>query len=149
MPAGSEGGRALPRTFRPRATTAAATVFGGALLAISLASWFLLASDIRERFTPFQIGTLVFLGLLIFAVYVGLIRCRVTARDDGLEVVNGYRKHRYDWAQVVAVRLPSGAPWATLDLADGTTVTALGIQASDGDRARGQIRELRAILDRT
>ena len=34
--------------------------------------------------------------------------------------------------------LPPGAPWATLDLADGTTVSAMGIQGSDGDRAQAR-----------
>jgi hypothetical protein len=36
----------------------------------------------------------------------------------------------------------------TLDLADGTTVPAMGIQASDGGRARAALRDLRALIDR-
>ena len=51
-----------------------------------------------------------------------LVRSRVVAEKDRLVVVNGYRRHEYDWAEIVAVHLPPGAPWATLDLADGTTV---------------------------
>ena len=31
------------------------------------------------------------------------------------------------------MHLPPGAPWATLDLADGTTISAMAIQGSDGD----------------
>ena len=54
----------------------------------------------------------------------------------------------YEWAQIVAVRLPQGAPWATLDLADGTTVSVLAIQGSDGDRARDAVRALRSLIDR-
>ena len=38
-------------------------------------------------------------------------------------------------------------PLATLDLADGTTAQALGIQASDGFRATRQVRELRGLVD--
>lgn len=146
MPAASEP--RLPRTFRPLATRMAATLLGGMLLVICLAAWFLLARDIRDRFTPFQIGTMLFFGLLLFSVWWGLVRSRITVTAEKLVVVNGFRRHDYDQAQVLAVRLPSGAPWASLDLADGTTRTALGIQSSDGDRARAQLRELRALLDR-
>ena len=42
--------------------------------------------------------------------------------------------------------LPPGAPWVTLDLDDGTTVSAMGIQGSDGARAQTALRELRAVL---
>ena len=45
----------------------------------------------------------------------------------GLTVVNGYRKRHLEWAQVVSVQLPPGAPWPSLDLDDGTTISAMGI----------------------
>jgi hypothetical protein len=45
--------------------------------------------------------------------------------------------------------MPPGAPFPTLDLADGTSRLALGIQSSDGDRARQAVRELRALVART
>jgi hypothetical protein len=44
------------------------------------------------------------------------------------------------------VHLPPGAPWVVLDLADGTSVSALGIQASDGARAHQAVRQLRALI---
>ena len=66
---------------------------------------------------------------------------------ERLIVVNGYRRHEYEWAEVVAVHLPPGAPWAVLDLSDGTTASALGIQGSDGTRARTAVRQLRVLLD--
>ena len=34
--------------------------------------------------------------------------------------------------------LRRGAPWGTLDLSDGTTVSVIGVQGSDGDRARAR-----------
>ncbi len=76
-----------------------------------------------------------------------LARCRVDADEGGLTVVNGYRSHRLDWNQVVAVTLRPGNPWAVLDLSDGTTRSALGIQGSDGARAQRQVRQLRALVD--
>jgi hypothetical protein len=48
---------------------------------------------------------------------------------------------------VVAVRLPPGSPWAGLDLIDGTSLSAMGIQGSDGHRARVQVRRLRALIE--
>ena len=60
--------------------------------------------------------------------------------------MNGYRRHVYEWPQIVAARLPPGAPWVTLDLADGETAAVMGIQSSDGQRARSALRELRTLV---
>jgi hypothetical protein len=35
-----------------------------------------------------------------------------------------------------------------LDLSDGTTVAAMGIQGSDGPRAARQVREVRTLVER-
>jgi hypothetical protein len=43
--------------------------------------------------------------------------------------------------------MPPGAPWPTADIADGSTVSMLGIQGSDGLRARTALAEIRALLD--
>ena len=72
----------------------------------------------------------------------------MTATEPGLEIVNGFRRRGYVWAEVVAVQMPRGAPFATLDLADGTSIQALGIQSADGDRARVAVSELRLLLER-
>ncbi len=63
-------------------------------------------------------------------------------------MVNGYRRREYEWAEVLAVHLPRGAPWAVLDLADGTSQSAMGIQGSDGGRAKTAVAELRLLIDR-
>jgi hypothetical protein len=149
MPAASEGAVvALPHTWRPLGVRVAVLFFGGMLLLVCAFAWFGFDPSIRARFTIFQRSTLVALGLLAGSVAYALGRSRVVAEEDGLTVVNGYRRHVYDWAQVVAVRLPQGAPWATLDLADGTTMSVLAIQGSDGDRARVAVHALRALIDR-
>jgi hypothetical protein len=75
-----------------------------------------------------------------------MARSRVVAERDRLVVVNGYRRHEYSWPEVLAVHLPPGAPWAVLDLADGTSAPAMGIQGSDGGRARLAVRQLRTLL---
>lgn len=149
MPAASDGAPvALPRTWRPLGVRLAVLFFGGMLLVICTFAWFGSDPSVRARFTLFQRSTIVALGLLYAAVGHALARSRVVAQETGLTVVNGYKRHVYEWAQIVAVRLPQGAPWATLDLADGTTVSVLAIQGSDGDRARAAVRGLRSLIDR-
>ena len=152
MPAGSEPGGAepgvpLPRTWRPLGPRIASGVAVATLGIVMLFLWVGFDQATRDSVTPFQRGTLVVIALLGLVVFHALARCRVDATTDGLVVVNGYRVHRYEWAQVVGVHLPPGAPWVTLDLADGTTVSAVGIQSSDGARARTAYRELRWLVD--
>lgn len=147
MPAGSEP-VALPHTWRPLGVRVAGAVLGVGLLVICVFTWIGFDEETQARFTAFQRGTLLFLGLLIVTLFHALLRSRVVAETDRLVVVNGYRRREYAWAQVVAVNLPPGAPWVTLDLADGTTVSAMGIQGSDGARAKQAVRELRTLVDR-
>jgi len=149
MPAASETPLELPRTWRPLGTRIAISVCGVMLLTLSAAAWFLLADDIRAAFSWYQRITIIAFVLAAGALGWAFVRCRVTATEEHLVVVNGYRHHEYEWAQVVAARMPQGAPWVTLDLADGTTRAALGIQASDGSRATAALRELRRLIDRS
>jgi hypothetical protein len=147
MPAVSEP-PPLPHRWRPLGVRLAGWFFGTLLVVVCAAMWVGLGAELRARFNPAEVGTM--LGLVV-ALLVGLhalMRCRLDASQDGLTVVNGYRSRRLDWAQVVSVHLPPGAPWAVLDLVDGTTVSAMGIQGSDGQRARAAVQELRALLDR-
>lgn len=149
MPAASDPAAvALPRTWRPLGPRVAAAVSVGVLLLIMVFLWLGFDAETRASVTTFQRGTVIALMLLGFATLYALIRSRVDAEMDKLIVVNGYRRHEYSWAEIVAVRMPPGAPWATLDLADGTTVSALAIQSSDGARARRAVRQLKWLVDR-
>ncbi|MEQ6902739.1 PH domain-containing protein [Nocardioides sp. YIM 152588] len=136
----------MPKTWRPFGPRIAAVVFGTVL--VGAFAWLWLSFDqqtkdtvgILQKLTVFAIvGTGV-------ALLYAMARSRVTADDEGLTLVNGYRRRRYEWAEVVLVRMPLGAPWPTLDLADGTSVSVLGIHGSDGARARTSVRELKAVL---
>ena len=147
MPAGSDGAVTLPHTWRPLGPRIAGAAAGTLLLVLFLAAWFAFDDETRAKFTVFQIGTLTALWLMGAAAMYALIRSRVVAERDRLVVVNGYRRHELDWAQVVAVRLPPGAPWVTLDLADGEAMAAMGIQGSDGARARLAVQQLRALVN--
>jgi len=149
MPAGSDpvpGLPPLPRTWRPLGPRVVGVGVTVALVAVVAVGWFGFDDETRSKFTIFQRGTLVAFGLLYLALMFALIRSRAVAYDDRLVVVNGYRHHEYAWPQIVAARLPPGAPWVTLDLADGETASVLAIQGSDGDRARVALRELKALV---
>ncbi len=146
MPADSEAAPALPHTWRPLGVRVVGLIAGVALLALCVAAWIALGEDIRSRFTPFQKSTLVALGLLGAGVWYALLRSRLSATDDDVAVVNGFRARHLDWAQIVAVRLRRGAPWAEMDLSDGTTIPVMAIQGSDGDRAKAAVREFRRVL---
>jgi len=136
----------LPHTWRPFGARLMGSVLGGMLLALVITVWFALGSDVRARFTGFQEGTLVFLGLIALAVWFALMRSRVSAHESGVTVVNGYRRRDFTWSQVIGVNLRRGAPWAGIDLSDGTSISALAIQGSDGDRAKRAVAELRRLI---
>jgi hypothetical protein len=152
MPAASEAGGAapvpeLPVRLRPLGVRVASVVLAVVLVGTVVAVWYAMPPDIRQQFTTFQKATVIAMMLAGIVVGHALSRCRVDADEGGLTLVNGYRTHRLDWNQVVAVSLRPGNPWALLDLSDGTTRSALGIQGSDGDRARRQVRQLRALVE--
>lgn len=149
MPAGSDAAPpALPRTWRPLGVRVAGTVLGLLVVGACAMAWVAFPPEVQDQFSLFQRGTVLFLGLLLLAVWFALVRSRLVATDAGLTVVNGYRRRDFEWAEVIAVHLPPGAPWAVLDLADGTSCPAMAIQGSDGARARRAVTELRSLLDR-
>jgi hypothetical protein len=146
MPAASEP-PALPYTFRPLGVRIAVIAFGGVLFLVTAVIWLAFPPEIQAKFTLFQRLTVIAIGLAVAVAGYALARSRIVARDDEVVVVNGYKTRRLEWNQVVAVSLTPGSPWAVLDLADGPSVPAMGIQGSDGSRATAQVRRFRLLLD--
>lgn len=149
MPAASDGAPPpeLPRTWRPFGPRIAAVVFGAVLVGAFGYLWLSFDEQTKETFNLLQRITVVGLILVGLALLYAMARSKVVAQDSGLAVVNGYRRREYEWAEVIAIRMPPGAPWPTLDLADGSTISAMGIHGSDGARARTAVRELRSLLE--
>jgi hypothetical protein len=123
-------------------------VLGTLLVLTCVVMWLAFPPHIRAKFTVLQVLTIVAFGLLFYAIGFALSRSRLVARQDSLTVVNGFRTRRFEWNEVLGVSLRAGSPWAVLDLSDGTSVAAMGIQGSDGDRAKRQVREVRALVER-
>ena len=148
MPADSDRATlpTLPRTYRPLGPRIVAVVLVIGLVVVCAMAWIGFDDATRARFTVFQKLTMAFFALCILVCVHALTRSRVTASTEKLVVVNGYRRRELAWAQVVAVRMPPGAPWVSLDLADGSEIPAMGIQGSDGGRAKSAVRDLRRLV---
>lgn len=150
MPAASEPpAPALPHTWRPFGPRIAGIVFSFVLVGAFAGLWLSFPEQTKQDINGLQRATVIFFVGVGVVLLLGMARSRITATADGLVLVNGYRKRRYEWAEVIAVSMPPGAPWPRLDLADGSTVSALGIHGSDGGRARTAVRELQAVLAAT
>ncbi|WP_239021825.1 PH domain-containing protein [Nocardioides jishulii] len=138
---------ALPHTWRPLGVRLAVIFFGVMLAVVFLAAWFLFDQEVRDTYTPFQLGTLAVMVLGGAAVGYGVARARIDATEQGLVVVNGFRRHEVAWEQAQTIRLPSGAPWARLRLVDGTVYSVTALQGSDGARATRGVAEVQALID--
>ncbi|MGI9083957.1 MAG: PH domain-containing protein [Aeromicrobium sp.] len=87
-------------------------------------------------FTVAELVTLALTLAAFLAVLHGIGRSYVRADDDGLEILNGYRRHRISWTDMRGISMNTGAPWPTLVLRDDERVMLFAIQGSDGGAAR-------------
>ncbi|QTD97291.1 PH domain-containing protein [Streptomyces cyanogenus] len=125
----------LPVTFRPGHTRAILLTAGVVIFVVI--SGIALLLDIG----PGSRLTFVITGALIFWVLARLARVKVVADASGVTVVNIAGKRRLAWEEILRVNLRPGDPWVFLDLSDGTSLPALGIQPG--------IAKQRAIADAT
>ncbi|MER5431538.1 PH domain-containing protein [Streptomyces sp. NPDC002588] len=133
----------LPVTFRPGRTRAVLLTAGVAILLVISAIAMLL-----EKLGPGERLSFVLTGALIFGVLARLARVRVVADDSGVTVLNIASSRRLDWAEIIQVNLRPGDPWVFLNLTDGTSLPALGIQPGiDKQQAIADARALRALVE--
>ncbi|MFE9558074.1 PH domain-containing protein [Streptomyces sp. NPDC006692] len=129
---------ALPVTFRPTRTRAVLLICGAAMfVAITAMSLLLEGLSGGER------GSFILMAALFAAVLVLLSRPKIVADDAGVTVVNLTARRRLAWAEILRVNLRPGDPWVFLDLSDGTSLPALGIQPGIGKA--GAIRDAKAL----
>ncbi|MFC4589811.1 PH domain-containing protein [Sphaerisporangium corydalis] len=132
----------LPVVWRPRRARILAYGFAAVMLVGSVVLALLLPPPFK---LPDKIGLVVFGCVVAFILHL-LGRLRVEADELGVTVVNAVRVHRYEWPEVLGVTLPEGEPWPKLDLADGSSVGAMGIQGTEKGRSRRAVTELRALI---
>ncbi|MFB6715526.1 MULTISPECIES: PH domain-containing protein [unclassified Streptomyces] len=114
---------ALPVTFRPTRTRVVLLTVGAAMFVVIT-----VIAMTLEQLSAGERSSFVFTALLFFGVLALLSRPKVVAQEDGVTVVNLTRTRRLSWAEILRVNLRVGDPWVFLDLSDGTSMPALGIQ---------------------
>lgn len=133
----------LPVTFRPGRTRAVLLTAGAAIFVVITAVALLL-----EKLGPGERLSFIFTGALMFGVLAMLARVKVVADETGVTVVNIATKRHLEWAEIVQVNLRPGDPWVFLNLSDGTSLPALGIQPGIAkQRAIADARALRALAE--
>ncbi|MFG3235976.1 PH domain-containing protein [Streptomyces antibioticus] len=133
----------LPVTFRPGRTRAVLLSAGVVIFLVISAVALLL-----EQLGPGEKLSFVLTGALIFWVLARFARVSVRADDSGVTVVNIAGRRRLDWAEILRVNLRTGDAWVFLDLSDGTSLAALGIQPGiDRKQAVADARALRALVE--
>jgi hypothetical protein len=132
----------LPVTFRPGHTRAVLLGAGVVILLVFSGIAMLLELAPGERLS------FVLTGALIFWALARLARVKVVADESGVTVVNIAGRRHLDWAEIVQVNLRPGDPWVFLNLSDGTSLPALGIQPGIAkQRAIADARALRTLAE--
>lgn len=132
------------RTFRPGSTRVVA--YGVAALMLVLTAVIGLSLPDEISFTPAETATLWAVIAVVLVLLHGVGRSLVRADDDGVEVVNGYRRHRVPWSDIKGFAMGQGAPWPTLVTNDDDRIMLFGIQGTDGAYARDAVAYLRGRL---
>ncbi|MFJ8789327.1 PH domain-containing protein [Streptomyces sp. NPDC102462] len=133
----------LPVTFRPHLTRVILLTAGVAILLVITGVALAL-----EQLGPGERLSFVLTGALIFWVLAQLARVKVVADESGVTVVNIAGRRRLEWAEILRVNLRPGDPWVFLDLSDGTSLPALGIQPGIAkQRAIADASALRALAE--
>jgi hypothetical protein len=130
------------RVYRPFGARLVVVVMAVTLVGAVTFLWAAMPAEVRAQFSwPQRITILFFFAAILLALW-GMFRTSLTISDSGLVITNIFKVRSYDWAQVLAISLHRGDPWAVLDLSDGTSVVAMAIQGSDGARTNGILREI-------
>ena len=133
----------LPVTFRPGRTRAVLLTAAVAIFVVITAVALLL-----EGLGPGERLSFILTGALMAGVLALLARVKVVADDTGVTVVNIATRRHLDWPEILHVNLRPGDPWVFLDLSDGTSMPALGIQPGIAkERAIADARTRRALAE--
>jgi Bacterial PH domain len=98
---------------------------------------------------PFKTGDKIgvaAMGIPVAAVLLLLARPSISASVDGLVVRNLVGTRRLSWAEVVAIRLGPDDSWASLDVADGTSLAVMALQTADRVQTAEALADLRGRL---
>jgi hypothetical protein len=133
----------LPVTFRPGRTRAVLMTAGVAIFVTITVIALLL-----EQLGPGERLSFIFTAALLAGVLFLLARVKVVADESGVTVQNIAGRRRLEWAEIIQVNLRPGDPWVFLNLSDGTSLPALGIQPGIAkQQAIADAKALRALAE--
>ncbi|CAM5666475.1 PH domain-containing protein [Streptomyces canus] len=131
----------LPVTFRPSRTRAVLLTAGAAIFVTITVIALLL-----EQLGPGERLSFIFTAALLAGVLFLLARVKVVADESGVTVQNIAGRRHLEWAEIIQVNLRPGDPWVFLNLSDGTSLPALGIQPGIAkQQAIADAKALRAL----
>ncbi|MDT0301122.1 PH domain-containing protein [Streptomonospora wellingtoniae] len=121
-------------------------IVGYALAALVVVTMTALAAVLPDQWRLSDRVGLVAIGAVGAGVLHLLARPRLEATETRVTVVNSIRTHVLEWPEIIDARMPTGEPWPTVDLADGSTLGVMGIQSNDGARAREALEDFQRLL---
>lgn len=137
---------ALYRPFRPTAARWVAGVLAIVVLVFMVTLALVLPAIAGKGVgLPDRAGIAGF-GLLVSWFLSRQAGVRADPDETGLKVRNLMLTRRVEWAEIVSVRFGQGRPWVQLDLADGDTLSVMGVQASDGARASAEAVRMSTLV---
>jgi hypothetical protein len=136
----------LPITWRPHKARIVSLAVAAVVMTVVIVVAAILPSGGARPWPLLDRLGIVAIGALVAGFLWRQSAVHISADERGLHVVNLFRSRRLEWAEVVAVSLREGDPWLVLDLSDGETLPVMGIQGTDGQRARRAGSELRALV---
>ncbi|MFI0513575.1 hypothetical protein RKD19_006822 [Streptomyces canus] len=133
----------LPVTFRP-GRTRAVLISAGVAIFVTITVIALLL----EQLGPGERLSFIFTAALLAGVLFLLARVKVVADESGVTVQNIAGRRHLEWAEIIQVNLRPGDPWVFLNLSDGTSLPALGIQPGIAkQQAIADAKALRALAE--
>jgi hypothetical protein len=88
------------------------------------------------------------IGLIISAVCLTIMRPRVRANEDGVEIRNFIGTRFYPWDVIYGLSFPKGERWARLELPEFEFVPMWAFQSADGARVVTAVEQFRTLEDK-
>ena len=136
----------LHEPFRPTVARRVANVLAVVVLGFMVALAVMLPEIADEGVGLADRVGIVGFGALVAWFLTRQAGVRATPDETGLTVRNLLVTRKVDWAEIVSVRFGQGRAWVQLDLADGETLSVMGVQAADGARAAAEAIRLSTLV---
>lgn len=144
MSPGSDTGRRV--VLRPRRARLIVYPTAAALLVVLCGIAVLLPSGGAHGWgLGSRVSVVVFALVCVWFLH-RLASVRIETDDQGATVVNILTRRRLEWSEIVSVRLSRDDAWLMLDVSDGSSLAAMGVQRSEGTLAQKQARDFARMV---